>query len=83
MHTSAGVLRGLGKSTTSAVISLVGTCAFRVLWIYTVFRTHGTLESIFLSYPISWVLTGAVALIAALAFIRRGVRAENKKTDIL
>ena len=83
MHTSAGVLRGLGKSTTSAVISLVGTCAFRVLWIYTVFRTYGTLESIFLSYPISWVLTGAVALIAALAFIRRGMRAENEKTDIL
>ena len=71
MNTCAGVLRGLGKSTTSAMISFVGTCVFRVLWIYTVFRALGTLEIIYVSYPISWLLTGIFFMITVLYFLRR------------
>jgi len=71
MNSAAGVLRGLGKSMTSAMISLVGTCAFRVVWIYTAFRYFGTIETIYISYPISWFLTGAVFWVTVLILLRK------------
>ena len=60
MEVGSGILRGMGKSITSTVISLMGACAFRALWIMVVFEKFQTLESIYWSYPISWILTAAV-----------------------
>jgi Na+-driven multidrug efflux pump len=74
MNSAAGVLRGMGKSTTSAAISLVGTCIFRVAWIYTVFRWLGTLEVIYISYGISWILTGAAFYICVGVILRMYIR---------
>ena len=71
----AGTLRGLGKSSLSASIAFVGTCIFRVVWITTVFRVFVTLESIYVSYPISWLLTGAVGLVFLLHFLRKKLHA--------
>lgn len=63
MDAAAGVMRGLGKALYSAIISLIGTCALRVVWICTVFRAIPELWVIYISYPISWGAT-AIALIA-------------------
>lgn len=71
MNSAAGVLRGLGKAFTSAGISFVGTCVLRVVWIFTVFRLFGTLEAIYVSYPISWALTAAVFWVVVLIQLRR------------
>ena len=60
MDVCAGVLRGMGKAIVSTVISLVGICGFRVVWLATVFARWQTLEVIFLSYPVSWVLSEIV-----------------------
>ena len=57
MDVFSGAMRGIGKSSTAMVISLLGACAFRIVWIYTVFRQFGTLESLYISYPVSWALT--------------------------
>jgi len=81
MNSSAGVLRGLGKSTTAAVISLVGTCLLRVVWIYTVFRALKTLNVIYLSYPISWFLTGAVFLVTVLLLLRKKIRETDRAAE--
>ncbi len=64
MEDWSGMLRGLGKSVTSTVIAIFGAIIFRVIWIFTVFTAYPTLESIFVSYPISWIITGIIALIA-------------------
>lgn len=53
MEVMSGTLRGLGASMTSMIVSLIGACVFRVVWIATVFRLVGTLESIYISFPIS------------------------------
>lgn len=42
------------------IVSLTGACAFRIIWILTVFKAQGTLESLYISYPISWLLTASV-----------------------
>ena len=70
MEVGCGVLRGLGKSLTSTVITLVGACLLRVVWILTVFEHFLTLESIYISYPVSWTVTGVVALIIALKLLK-------------
>ncbi len=57
MDVCNGVLRGLGKSFVSMVISLIGVCGFRLIWIGTVFRANPTLDAVYISYPISWILT--------------------------
>lgn len=77
MEVGSGVLRGLGRSTTSTVVSLVGSCLLRIVWIYTVFRALGTLESIYVSYPISWALTALVHFTCCMVVIRRLMRAKQ------
>lgn len=63
MDTTCGALRGLGHSTLPMIVSLLGSCLLRIVWIYTVFHQLGTLDSLYISYPLSWALTGAVHLV--------------------
>lgn len=63
METVVGVLRGLGRSIMPMIVSLLGSCVFRVIWIYTVFEACKEFWVIFVSYPISWAITVATHLI--------------------
>ncbi len=58
-----GVLRGMGYSVLSMVTSLLGVCLVRIIWIYTAFQFTQSLEVLFLSYPITWTITGIAGLI--------------------
>ena len=71
MDTGSGIARGLKKAISSTVITLIGTCVFRVVWIFTIFRAIGNLESIFISYPLSWVITGIAQMILVIITIRK------------
>jgi len=62
-HMMTGVMRGHGYSVLPTCITLLGICGFRVAWIYTVFAAHHTLEILYASYPVSWVLTVCAQLI--------------------
>ena len=66
MEVGSGTLRGLNKSMLSTIVSLVGSCVLRIVWIATVFKAHPTLEVIYLSYPISWTVTALCHLILSL-----------------
>ncbi|MBR6328349.1 MAG: MATE family efflux transporter [Lachnospiraceae bacterium] len=71
MEIPVGTLRGMGYGVVPMVISLLGACAFRIVWILTVFASVHTLESLYVSYPISWAITGTAQFIAAaLAYIK-------------
>lgn len=60
MEVFVGGLRGLGYSIVPMIVSIGGVCLFRLIWIYTAFRAHPSIEILYLSYPISWLLTGAI-----------------------
>lgn len=60
----AGVLRGLGHSALPSAITITGICGFRIIWIFTVFRTVHTYRSLFIAFPISWVLTSILMMSA-------------------
>ena len=56
MAVSSGINRGIGHSTASTVMTFLGACAFRIVWVCTVFAHYGTYTSLLISYPISWTL---------------------------
>ena len=70
MDCMVGSLRGLGYSMIPMFVSLTGACGFRVLWVFTVFASHRSLDVLYLSYPVSWTIT-ALAHIATFRKIRR------------
>lgn len=55
--------RGLGKTFVPSIFVFVGSCVFRVVWIYTVFAYFRTIESLFLLYPVSWFVTAVFEII--------------------
>ena len=50
-------MRGLGRSWLPTSVTLLGACGLRMVWIFTVFRELHTLDSLYVSYPISWTVT--------------------------
>ena len=63
----SGALRGTGRSLLPALMTVLGTCAFRIAWIYTVFSWHHTLPVLFAAFPLSWGLTILLILGSYLA----------------
>jgi putative MATE family efflux protein len=73
MDVMVGALRGLGYSIAPMIVSLLGACAFRLLWIATIFqidRFH-TIETVYTSYPISWTVTFLAHLVTFVIVRRR------------
>lgn len=77
MDVSCGALRGLGKGMVPMAVSLLGACAFRILWVYTVFAVQPTLPCLYISYPVSWVITWAAHTVCYL-LIRRNMERKHQ-----
>ena len=68
-----GAMRGVGYSTVPMILSVIGTVGVRIFWIYCVFPTHHALDILFISYPLSWIITVIMQVICFI-FVRRRVR---------
>ena len=77
MDVVCGSLRGMKYSFSIMIISLLGACAFRIIWLATVFKANQTVFNIYVSYPISWVLT----LSAFLVYYVYGYRRIKKRAE--
>ena len=67
MDCTIAASRGLGKTVVPTIIVIMGSCVFRVIWVYTIFAHFHTIPSLYLLYPCSWALT---AIAEILYFIR-------------
>lgn len=63
MDCTIAASRGLGKSIVPTVIVILGSCVFRILWVYTVFSYFQTLTSLYLLYIFSWSITAVAEII--------------------
>ena len=70
MDASIAASRGIGRSIVPTIIVIMGSCVFRVIWVYTVFTYFGTIPSLFLLYIFSWAITG----IAEWAYFRHSYK---------
>ena len=79
MDTTTGSMRGIGSSVIPMIITVVGVCVMRIVWIYTVFALpqYHTFSGLFISYPISWILTFAALFISFTVVMRRKEKKAN------
>lgn len=71
MDVLVGSLRGLGSSVIPMVVSLAGACGLRIVWIFTVFQWHHSLNVLYLSYPVTWAVTAAAHLLCFMMIRRK------------
>ena len=57
MEVLCGMVRGLGRTWIPLFVTAGGACLSRIIWIYTIFQLFRTPEVLYLSYPMSWILT--------------------------
>lgn len=82
MDVMVGSIRGLGYAILPMIVSLLGACALRVVWVLTVFQVHHTQFSLYISYPISWFVTFAAHLICYM-IVRKKAFAKMKSESNL
>ena len=75
MDVMVGSLRGLGYSILPTIVSLVGACGLRLLWIFTFFRMEQfhSLSSLYMTYPASWIIT-TLAHVVCFVIVRRKLK---------
>ena len=79
MDVMCGMLRGLGSTIIPMVVSLMGACVFRIFWIYCILPFDRTPSMLYLSYPVSWVLTSTIHVFCYKHLLKRfPVEAEEK-----
>lgn len=71
MDASGCQIRGMGKSLEPMLITLLGACGLRILWLYTGYPLNKTLWNLYLSYPISWAVTFIALFICYFIFEKR------------
>jgi len=72
MEVGCGILRGMGKAMQPMIVSLLGSCVFRIIWVFTVCPLFpGQIIALYVSYPISWIVTGGTHYIFCLYFYKK------------
>lgn len=71
MDNTIAANRSLGKTALPTLFEVLGSCVFRILWIFTVFRFFRTIESLYLLYIFSWAITALAEMIYFFRVFRR------------
>ena len=73
MDVMVGALRGLGHAILPMIVSMIGACGLRLLWIFTFFQMEEfhSVFSLYMTYPVSWILTGGTHMICYLLIRKR------------
>ncbi|HOS18279.1 MAG TPA: MATE family efflux transporter [Clostridia bacterium] len=79
MEVYTGGLRGMGRSVTPMLVSIFGACVLRILWLATVFRIFQTTASIYISYPVSWLITMLVQMLCFNAVKKKITRQPQER----
>ena len=84
MDVTTGAIRGMGASLLPMIVSVMGICVFRVFWLFAVFhqpRFH-TLQCLYLSYTISWIITFIAEITIFIILIQRSVKHSHSQSAI-
>lgn len=77
MDVMVGCLRGMGYSIMPMIVSLLGACGLRIVWIMTIFQSVHTLECLYISYPVSWTVTAFVHFLCYLCVRKKVYKVET------
>lgn len=80
MDVGCGLLRGMGKAIQPMIVSLLGSCVFRILWVNLVCpHFMDDISVLYISYPISWLVTGATHYLFCFIFYKSFVKKGRKR----
>lgn len=79
MVVMSGALRGMGASFFNMIMSILGVCGIRILWILTMFKQIGTFEALFACYPLSWAGT---VIFYFIMFVFVYKKAKRKEAEV-
>ena len=73
MDTMAGMIRGLGYSILPMIVSLLGACVLRIVWILTVCQLPAFhhIEFVYASYPVTWAITAAAHIVCYIIITKK------------
>ena len=71
MDCTIAASRGLGKSIVPTIVVIMGSCVFRIVWIYTIFAHFRTIQSLYLLYVFSWMITAIAEIIYFIIVYRK------------
>lgn len=76
MDVMVGALRGVGYSVIPMIVSLIGACGLRLLWLATVFQIdrYHSVTTVYLSYPITWIITLSVHILCFVLIRRKQMK---------
>jgi len=77
MEVMVGMIRGMGRSLMPMIVSVIGVCGGRITWILFVFARNRDLKTLYISYPISWLLTFSIHLVTYFIIRKIVIRKEN------
>ncbi len=81
MDTMVGSLRGMDFSFVPMIVSFIGACGLRIIFIMTLFRLPAfhSLQNLYMSYPVSWTITFTAHIITFLLIRKRFPREDAAK----
>lgn len=71
---TGSVLRGMGYSMLPALLTVIGSVGFRVLWLFTVFKIWNSFTGLLMVYPASWILTGVMVVTAYIIVSKKALK---------
>lgn len=74
MDCTIAACRGLGETVVPTILVVLGSCVFRVIWVYTIFAHFHTIPSLYLLYPFSWGLTAIAEIIYFIRIYKKAMR---------
>ncbi len=83
MEVVTGAMRGLGYSIAPMVVSLLGACVFRIIWIYTIFNAIPTYGMLYVSYPVSWAITSAAHFVCYASISKKVFAKINERRAVM
>jgi Na+-driven multidrug efflux pump len=81
MECVSGALKGMGRSLISMIVSVIGSCALRILWIYTVCPFFNDIRVLYLAYPVTWTVTSVGLGVFVIKAYRELIRARDARTS--
>ena len=71
MDVFVGCIRGLGSSVLPMIVSIIGACGLRIIWILTIFSHWHILPVLYFSYPFTWIVTTCIHLICFILLYKK------------
>jgi Na+-driven multidrug efflux pump len=84
MEVLSGLMRGMGKPVIPMIVSILGSCVLRILWIIVVCNIifPGQIQWLYIAYPVTWIVTSTAHLICCIKTYKHLIRQRNARNAL-